>query len=141
MGAPRPVAAAGRWLYRYRLTIWVVAFTAATVLALAAGWMQYQRIERLTRAQDRSQAISDARDCLEAWDRSDGARTAIEKSISGVLALGIAVYSPAQLTPERRAQIDAAAGPIVEESQAEILDPTCNRERARERLRELGVEP
>lgn len=138
MASLRPV---GHWCYRYRLSIWVVIFTALTVFALFQGWRADQRLERLTRAGDRREEVRDAKDCLEAWDRADGARTAIDKSISGVLALAYAVSSPQQLTPERRAQIDAAAGPIVAESQSEIPDPTCDRDRALDRLAELQGAP
>lgn len=135
MGAPRRVAAAGRWLHRYRLSIWVVVFTAVTLYALVDARLALDRIERVA-AERRAEALVDeADDCLDDWKNADGARAAIHASVTGIVTLAFNVSGP-NLSEERRQQIAAAADPVIELAQRQIADPDCDRERARERLEE-----
>lgn len=129
-------------IYRYRLSIWVVSFTAITVFAGVSGVIARDRLARVQDQQVHDAAVQEAEACVNSWLRLEGSRAAIAESINGVLQLAFAPgVANNQISPERRAQIEAIAAPIVANSQAELPEPKCDLDRARERLRELQGAP
>lgn len=122
----------GTAVYRYRLTIWVVVFTAITVIAGLESVIAIDRIERLAARERAEDEIEDAQACVLAWERTYGSRSAIALSVEGVLNLAFAVG----VDPAEEPAIREAAVPIIQDAQAEIPDPVCNRARALERLEE-----
>lgn len=135
----RPVSRTWAWAKLHRISLWIVVFTAITVFSLWEADRAISRVERLARSEAHEDLVEEAEGCLSAWERLDGSREAIDRSINGVLILAFAVAD--DISPERRLQIEQAAGPVIRNAQDQIVEPACDRDGARERLRELQGAP
>jgi hypothetical protein len=130
----------GNWAYRYRLSLWVVAFTIAVVWALGVGYQTDQHQKAADRREAREDRVEEAQACVRSWDVREEIRDAVERGTRGGAAVGaralIAVAEDA--TQERIAQylrfIDEQADAEVLAARAEITDPECDLVAARQLL-------
>jgi hypothetical protein len=77
-----------------------------------------------------------ASECVDSWERSEGAKNSIALAITGVVRAFISVFPNA--SAEMVGRIESAAAEAIRLAQVQIPDPSCDLETAKRRLNQIN---